>query len=351
VSEWHRIQQFEYRWQPTKDLSLVAGSLLAAAIKPWSGRIALWVRHRAVEAPSESVRYEIFRGGMAALAWRQRNVRTGEFENRTRERPEVSRVLMGEVRLLTPEVAIALCRTGLPGTIGPRPGQVSVGSLLPTVDPAELASLVRDKAEELDTLAANEPGLDRLIAAALTDRDTALSVQLPQHIIARPPQRGSQGPLLWGLRRTVWPLIGDEVGRRGWSFSTYEPPLGDVDTGALADIVFRIHQVVPPGLSNRREILVRPQTPSDPSAIAYQDFARLLIDAYQHMGGEKLGRHLEAVAGEHRSVDKRIEGVRARLYGTLPSAAPSVIDRQYMPVAGSALPETERSRPPRIWRP
>ena len=131
---------------------------------------------------------------------------------------------MGPVQLLTPEVAIAVCRAGLPETIGPRPGQVPVGSLLPPVDPAELTSLARDKAEELDELAANEPGLDRLIAAALTDRDTALSVQLPQHIIARPPQRGSQGPLLWGLRRTVWPLIGDEAGRRGWSFSTYEPP-------------------------------------------------------------------------------------------------------------------------------
>jgi hypothetical protein len=284
----------------------------------------LWVRHRAVEDPAESVRYEMFYGGMAALAWRQRNaVPIGS--DGVEGRPEVSRVLMGPVQLLTPEVAVAICRTGLPDAIGPRPGEVVIGGTLPPIDPAELTRLACDQAAELDRLAVNETGLYRVIAAALTDLDKALSVQLPQRIIAMPPQDGSQGPLLWGLRRTVWPLLGRDSGRRGWSFSTYEPPLGDMDTGALADIVFRAQQAVQLALSTRRELLVRPQEPIEPPAtIRYQDFAGLLVDAYRYMGGEELARHLDAVGNGGRSVDERIEDARAMLCSVLPAAAVSV---------------------------
>ena len=332
MTEWSGIHQFEYRWQPTKDLSLIAGSLPAAAIQPWADRIGLWIRHHAVKAPTESVRYEIFNGGMAALAWRQRYPNAIGYG----DRPEASRVLLGPVQLLTPEVAIGVCHAGLPEAIATHSGRDS----LSPIDPDKLNRLARARADEFDQLAANEAGLARVIAAALTDRDAPLSVQLPQHVIARPPQAGAQGPLLWGLRRTVWPLLGRDSGRRGWSFSTYEPPLGDLDTGALADIVFRTYQAVQPGLSTRREVLVRPHEPIEPSAaVTYQGFATLLVDAYRYLGGEELSRQLDAVGAEYPSADKRIEGMQTMLWAALPAAALSAPSPQYMPIAESMLSE------------
>ena len=340
MTEPYEIHQFEYRWQPNKDMSLIAGSMPASAIQPWSDRIALWVRHRAVKAPTESVRYEIFEDGMAALAWRQRNAQATEFG--TESRPEASRVLMASVDVLTPLAAVAVCHAGLPEAIGPRCGQVAVNSDLPALDPDVLIRLVRDQAGELDHLAVKEPGLYRVIAAALTDPDTPLAVQLPQRVIAQRPQNGSQARLLWGLMRTVWPLLGSDFGRRDWSFATYEPPQGDVDTGALPDIVFRLQQPVQPALSMRREILVRPQEPTEPPAsIQYQDFARLLVDAYQHMGGDDLGRHIHLVGGEYPSLDTRITGVQETLCNVLPAEALSVASQQYVNVTGPALPEGE----------
>ena len=167
-------------------------------------------------------------------------------------------------------------------------------------------------------------------------------MQLPQRVIALPPQNGSQARLLWGLMRTVWPLLGSDLGMRDWSFSTFEPPLGDVDTGALPDIVFRTQQTVRPALSMRREILVRPQEPTEPRAsIQHQDFARLLVDAYHYMGGNHLGQHLDAVGGDYPSVDTRIEGVQATLCEVLPAEALSLPSQQYVKVAGPELPEPE----------
>jgi hypothetical protein len=348
VTESYGIQQFEYRWRPARDFSPVTGSRPMSDIEPWIGRIALWVRHRGADAPAESVRYEVFGDGMAALAWRHRNARMLQddarmlqgdarmlqgdarmVEDETDSRPEATRLLMGPDHLLTPDVAVALCHSGLPPSIGPLPGQIAVGRRLPPVDPAELAELTRAMADDLDRLAAAEAGLDRVIAAALTDCDTPLSVQLPQRIIVMPPRAGSQGPLLWGLRRTVWPLLGSGAGRRGWSFSTYEPPLGQVDVGSLADIVFRAPQAASPGGMKREEILVRPHEPAGPSAaIRHQDFARLLVDAYRHLGGEKLVQHLDAVGGDYASIDKRIEAVQATLYSVLPATAISAPPRR-----------------------
>jgi hypothetical protein len=347
VSEWHSIQQFEYRWQPSKDLSMIAGSVPAAEIQPWRDRISLWVRHRAVDAPTESVRYEIFADdGMAALAWRQRTLQALKPGDGTEGRPEISRVLMGPADLLTPEAAMVICHTGLPEAIGPRPGKIAVGGSLPPVNPEVLTGLIRSQTCTLDRLALGEPGLHRVIAAALADCDSALSVQLPQRVIEKPPQEGAQGPLLWGLRRAVWPLLGHDSGRRGWSFSTYEPPLGDVDTGALADIVFRTQQAVQSALNTRKEIVVRPRDLAGrPATLLYQDVAKLLVTAYEHLGGEKIGQHLDAVRGGYGSVSKRIEGVQATLHAALPASALSVQGRQSARTAHQAPRQTREALP------
>ena len=91
------------------------GSLPAAAIQPWADRIALWIRHHAVKAPTESVRYEIFNGGMAALASASAQ---SECDRMWGPAGGLSRPVLGPVQLLTPEVAIAVCHAGLPEAIG-----------------------------------------------------------------------------------------------------------------------------------------------------------------------------------------------------------------------------------------
>jgi hypothetical protein len=317
-------------------LSLIAGSAPDSEIQPWRDRIILWVRHPPNEAPTASVRYEIFDDGMAALAWRQRTAQALAPGDGSEGRPEVSRVLMGPVALLTPELAVVVCRTGLPEAIGPRPGKVAVGEPLPAVKPDELDGLVRGQAGELDRSALGQSGLSRVIAAALGDCDTALSVQLPQRVIEKSPQEASQGPLIWGLRRTVWPLLGHDSGARGWSFSTYELPQGDVDIGGLADIVFRTQQQVQPGLTTRREIVVRPHEPMEPPANRYQEFGKLLVVAYQHLGGDNLGQCLDAARCDYGSVDKRIEAARSMLIAALPPPPGSVARRRH---ARPAQPE------------
>jgi CHAT domain len=336
VAERQWVHQVEYRWLPATDMSPIAGSLPVASIQPWNGRILQWVRHRAVDVPTESVRYEVFADGMAALAWRKRNAQAIELEGVPNGRPDAARILIGPDRLLTPDVAVAVCHAGLPRGVGPRPGQVTVGTALPPVDPAELTDLARDQADELDRLAERETGLNRIIAAALADRDTPLSVELPQRVIAKSPQAGSQGPLLWGLRRTVWPLLGIGTGRRGWSFSTYEPPMGEMDPRGLADIVFRTHHAAqrPPQVV-RREIRVRPRDPVEPPASMYQDFARVLVAAYQYLGGTTLSRYLDAIGGDYQSVDKRIAAMHVTLVAALPAEAAKLAEQEQVAVSAA----------------
>ena len=282
-----------------------------------------WVRHPAVDAPTDSVHYQMFGDRAAALAWRQRDRHAVAFEDGREGRPLVSRVLLGPADLLTPEVAMAVCYTGLPETIGPRPGTVTVGARLPPVAAAGLTGLVRDNAEALDRAAAQEVGLERLVAAALGDQDTPLSVQLPERLIVRSPRGGSQALLLWGLRRTVQPLLSLGGGRRGWSFSTFELPLSDTDPGTLPDIVFRLMQPAPQAapMTPRKEIRVRPQDPVPaPIETVYQYLARLLVVAYRDHGGDELSRLIVAYAGDYPLADRRIQAI----YNALDASPPAV---------------------------
>ena len=141
-------------------------------------------------------------------------------------------------------------------------------------------------------------------------------------------------------------MLGPDPGQRGWSFSTYEPPLGDVGTGAFADIVFRTQQTVQPALSTRREILVRPREPKEPPPpILYLNFASLLVDAYRYLGGEKLFQHLDAVGGDYESLDQRIAGVEATLHALLPPTALLGQSRRSGPVDEPALRQPEEVPP------
>jgi hypothetical protein len=203
----------------------------------WDSRIRPWVGHPAAEAPAHSVCYQMLppNGSLAALAFRYRMRQQAQRDQPIEGRPLVSRVLVGNASLLTPEVAIALCRTGLPSLAGERPGQVTAGAELPSVSADDLASLVADAAPGLDDEAAWTDGLSQVIAVALADPGAPLAVAVADDRI-----RGDAdeiGPLLWGLCRVIRPLLGTV--RRGWSFSTYQPPLDPADLAAAPDIVFR----------------------------------------------------------------------------------------------------------------
>jgi len=116
------IHQIEYRWHDRLGLSPVASTMSPDSLRAWDSWIRLWVRHPHADKLWESVCYLVQPNGRAALAWRYEDWQVAEREDGMRGRPLVSRVLVGMENLLTPEVAIVLCRTGLPATAGPRPG-------------------------------------------------------------------------------------------------------------------------------------------------------------------------------------------------------------------------------------
>jgi hypothetical protein len=284
----------------------------AESTQAWDPRIRPWVRHPNVDAPSESVCYQLFPAGTVALAWRYRDRQAAEREDGAHGRPLVSRVLVGQAGLLTPDVAIALCRAGLPAAAGPRPGQVGPETVLSPISADELTGLVRERAAALDQHAAREKGLQQVVAAALSDPDTPLAIQLRDPYIFATPPDGSQSLLLWGLWRTVWPLLGHGIARRGWSFSTFELPMGDMDTSTLPDIVFRRAQAAPtvPPASARRENRVRP---GDPSASAARgpyaaELAEWLVSEYQETNGDEL-RQLIAECSAGHPLESRLKTV------------------------------------------
>ena len=110
----HQVHQIEYRWHPDYDLSPVASSMPRELTMRWDAQIRNWVRHPGTDGPAESVRYQIVQGGLAALAWRYRDIKVTEADGRAQSRPLGSRVLVGAARTLSPEMAVILCRSGLP---------------------------------------------------------------------------------------------------------------------------------------------------------------------------------------------------------------------------------------------
>ena len=287
----------------------MASSMSPESTRGWDIRMRAWVRHPPVDAPSQSVCYQVLppNGAVAALAWRSRQQQAG----REGARPHVSRVLVGSTSLLTPEVAIALCRMGLSALAGERPGQVVAGAELPTVGATELVALASGAVDWLDREArdtAGEDGLAEVIAAAIAGPGTPLAIGLPESAVSRPPGDGPQARLLWGLWRVARPLLGTV--RRGWSFSTFEVPQGAGDPGALADIVFRADAAVSPGPASGARKEVR-AVPGDPGALAGSPQAWLaewLVAEYTEGGGEAVER-LIAQCGVEQPLQARLAAV------------------------------------------
>ena len=323
------LHQIEYRHHQTRDLSPVATSMPSPeSLRAWDSRIRVWVRHPHADRLSESVCYQLLPNGQAAMAWRYWDQRAVERADGTRGRPLVSRVLAGQASVLTPDIAVALCLTGLPDSVGPMPGEVPDGAQLPTVSGDALNAIARDKTPELDQDAVKQAGLQAVVAAALADPATPLAISIRDIVIQKPLRDGVQYPLLWGLRRIAGPLLGP-VGR-GWSFSTFEPPLGEMDPTSLPGIVFRQAQdgMQAPPIRWRKEVKVRPLAIDalDPG-VPYADQVELagwLIARYQERGGDGLKQFIVECCGSERSLQLRLERVHDQLRDT---ESPMIISR------------------------
>jgi hypothetical protein len=311
------LNQIEYRHHPTRDLWPVASSMSAQSRSSLHAQIRAWVRHPHDERLSESACYQLLANGNAALAWRYWDERAAERADRTRGRPLVTRVLAGAASILSPKVAVALSRNGpTADLIGVLPGEVPDGAEMPTVSGSAVAALAAEMAPELDEAAMWENGLQAVVAAALCNPSTPLAVSLEDSLMARPLGQCVQCTLLWGLLRVTGPILGP-VGR-GWSFSTFELPLGDTDTAALPGIVFRQAQdTQPAGINWRKELKVRPLAPDALSAAApYADWLELagwLVAEYRDRRGDGLAALLADLCGNKHSLQGRLEQLQARL--------------------------------------
>jgi hypothetical protein len=321
MADAQELHQIEYRHHQMKDLSPVTSSMSVESVRQWDARIRTWVRHPHADRLSESVCYQVFSNGQAALAWRYWDQRAAERADGTRGRPLVSRVLVGPATVLAPEVAVALCKAGLRADfVGPLPGDVPDGSVLPIVNGDALKAMTDAMTEVLDLDAQRQAGLQAVVAAALADPSAPLAVGVEENLIQQPLREGVQYPLLWGLLRIAGPVLGP-VGR-GWSFSTFEPPLGDMDPASLPGIVFRQAQdgAQPAPSRWRKEVKVRPLSPTalhpgSPFA-GFVEMARGLVIVYQERGGDGLAQFIASCCGSERSLSARLGQIYNELRNT-----------------------------------
>jgi hypothetical protein len=306
------VHQIECRWAPSRDFSPIATSFPGDLAEQWFNllRGVVWPTRPdpASGAPEGSVVYLVLDNRMAALVWRQWTIDAISLGGTGGRRPLVTRILVGNQQVLGPETALALCCAGLHSLPVPPLGQVPPGTQLSPIEAGKLSELAAQAAYTLDDSARREPGLQHLISAALRDRCTPLSVQLPPEEIGE-PGKGAQVPFLWGLWRTTALLLADANAtpgkERNWSFSTYEPPFQATQTARLADLVFRAQQLEAPPAIVRSETTVLPRSPVRLSDMdAYDDLASGLAEAYRTLGGMKLASRLESVAGDSDYIDR-----------------------------------------------
>jgi hypothetical protein len=312
MAESGEIHQIEYRWQDRKDLVPIASSMPPGTRQSWNAQITSWVRHPDTDVTAESVRYQSLPDGQAVLAWRYRDPQAAKRDDGIHGRPIVSRVLIADQGVLTPDIAIVLCRDGLPQAAGPRPGDVTSGAELLPLSARELRRMAEARAATMDGEAAVDPGLARLLAAAFAVPGLPLAIQLRLPDICLPPGNGPQPRLLWGMWRIGRPLLGDDG--RGWSFSTFEAPLGDSDPALLPDIVFRLDQPVQHAPARARaERRVSPYDRGSAGALGrHPEMIAWLVDEYRTRGGESLGGML-AECGQGAPLAERLDVLYHRL--------------------------------------
>jgi hypothetical protein len=318
------LGQIEYRWHDVLDLSPFVSTMPSESLRDWDLLVRPWVRHPHLDGLGESVCYQVLPAGRAALAWRYENDAGAEREDGTPGRPLFSRVLVGKSSLLTPELAIALTRAGLPEAAGPPPGQVEKGGVLPTIAVADLAATASLIADMLDQQAAEQAeSLRPIIVEALRQPGIPLGISLGNPHILCSPMAGQQCALLWGLWRIGGYLLGPAS--RAWSFSTFEPPLGDADPATLPDVVFR--QVKSTSLAPARTRIEAKLRLSEPIQLDEQDFfvdlVTGLLAEYRAGGAERLRRLITASSGSEYPQSALLVGTRlSAIHAALRSASP-----------------------------
>jgi hypothetical protein len=324
MSDEQAVDQIEFRWQPVRDMSAVAWSFEdSVQADGWSTRLAGAVRpatpDRLQGVPEASFFYHSPGDQYAGLIWRHFDLRAEALADDGARRPLVARAIVGPAAVLTPELAMTLCRAAPLTRSGPRPGQVSAMQRLPRLPAADLAAQAADTAVELDESACREPGLARLIAAALRRGATPLGVLLPGREMVASPKDSAQLLLLWGLWRTVSSLVAPSGEQsppgRGWSFSTYEPPLGDTDPAELPAIVFRSQEQQRQPVNMREEVVVQPRRPEPDAGDMHSELAEELVLAYRDRGGEGLERLIRQIAAHTAEVGERLDLLSQALAG------------------------------------
>jgi hypothetical protein len=323
------LDQIECRWRTTRDLCAIASSLDGKQRDEWFTRLAKNARPpqpiKETDTPKSSALYRVFPDGTAAFIWRHHDMDAIPLDDSGNRRPLVARIVVGRMDWLDPDVAMALCRKWKQSPVSPRSGQVLVDARLPRIELRQLRDLVVNSLDALDSDARKETGLDRLIAAALRDQSQPLDVQLPAAEIGE-PATGPQVPLLRGLWCTTQPLLagldGSERSWQRWSFSTYEPPLGDAEPRSLPFIVFRADR---PTVNSPQRYRAETKVPARAGALVagqddVGDVAIMLAAAYGELGGHDLVGRLCEVAGNHDSLDARLREVRQILRKFQPSS-------------------------------
>jgi hypothetical protein len=318
----HLADQIEFRWQHDDDLSPVAHSLPPDQLHMWSARLSGLVRPATPKpawgVPAHSVAYQVFDDGYAVLIWRRYDEEALVLQDSPARRPLVARALIGSRNLLKPALAMALFRAEAADShLGPVPGQVRTGTVLPRVGSAQLTAVARPVLRELEQLSGQERGVDQLIAAALRDHGTPMSVVLPAPEMTQPLWDCPQLPMLWALWRTTRPLTapGRQGERRRWSFSSYEPPLGGTDTRGLASTVFRSQEEdrdSTPPQTVRAEVTVWPRSAPGRSD-RFDELAGLLLRSYRELGGDELRHRLQQIADRYPDVAARIDAAQSEL--------------------------------------
>ena len=317
MAEDHCVHQIEFRWQPGKDFSATASSLNnKEMLRGWSARLAKLARPASPDAnagvPEASFVYQTFSDGRAALIWRLYEREAMALFAQSARQPLVARAIIGSSSMLTPDLALALCYTDFAHYLLPPPGQVPIDSPLEAMDSSRLSDECGQPAiDRLDGLFKSTSGIEAIIATALLNPGKPLSIVLPAPEMTLPPAGSTALLMLWGLWRTAGPLlVTDEISRRspGWSFSSYEPPLGSSEASSLPAVVFR-SQAEERGdfqpLSYRAEITVRPRSASTdlgPAGLA----ARTLLQAVQEVGAARLRGYLDDISEQYSQSSGRL---------------------------------------------
>jgi hypothetical protein len=353
------IDQIEFRWQPGRDMAPFAWSFSDARKADfWSSRLAGIFRppipNPEQGVPGTSFFYFAPGDGHAAFVWRQYEQDASRLEDDAARRALVARALVGTAEALTPSLAIATCHSSPLARLGPPPGQASSARGLSPLARGHLAP-ERATIEALDEAACQEWGLDILIAGALAEPRLPISVMLPATAMLMDPADSPQLLLLWGLWRTTAPLVtvprprDEPPAERGWSFSTYEPPLGSTGTGTLPDIVFRsLEQQGQPPLNARDEMAVLPRQDAGVPSTGFPRFGNQLVRAYRELGGLELDRLLQQVAAEHPDVDDRLGQTSKRLSRLW---SPSRAAERPAPEPVTSTPFGESLNPDVPWNP